>query len=235
MQLQPRDALPKIMLARYYSGSLGRFLSVDPKPTSARRRSVQSWNRYSYAANNPIVYADLDGRDIYNTAKDPVVRQVGDRLAGTSTIQRLYGPKSGRDLHISDGYLGGKKGLTTFNKDTKEARSTVAAYGKTTREMIEITTHELGHAVLLAQDADAHDADPNAEPAATEAGNALRREALQESRRDQQGDENGDSTEEEGDEEESDEKEGEERSTITDFDRAGSMSDRWVAVGQPLR
>jgi RHS repeat-associated protein len=49
--------------ARYYRSRWGRFLSVDPvldiKKAAA---SPQMWNRYAYAANNPLRYTDPDGR-----------------------------------------------------------------------------------------------------------------------------------------------------------------------------
>jgi RHS repeat-associated protein len=51
------------MHARYYNNSLGRFLSVDPKP-GWQAAAPQSWNRYSYALNDPLKYLDLDGREI---------------------------------------------------------------------------------------------------------------------------------------------------------------------------
>jgi RHS repeat-associated protein len=38
--------------ARYYSNTLARFVSVDPKGGSPG--SSQSWNRYAYATNNPL-------------------------------------------------------------------------------------------------------------------------------------------------------------------------------------
>jgi RHS repeat-associated protein len=51
------------MHARYYSGTMGRFLSVDPvfdmKQAVAR---PQMWNRYSYVTNNPVLKTDPDGR-----------------------------------------------------------------------------------------------------------------------------------------------------------------------------
>ena len=49
------------MHARYYRAGWGRFLSVDPTWSSADVGRPQSWNRYSYAYNNPVLYADLDG------------------------------------------------------------------------------------------------------------------------------------------------------------------------------
>lgn len=40
--------------ARYYSSSQGRFTSPDPLLASGRSALPQSWNRYSYALNNPL-------------------------------------------------------------------------------------------------------------------------------------------------------------------------------------
>lgn len=50
------------MHARYYATGAGRFLSVDPTWESADLGKAQSWNRYSYALNNPVRYTDPDGR-----------------------------------------------------------------------------------------------------------------------------------------------------------------------------
>jgi len=49
--------------ARYYSSSMGRFSSPDPKATSAHLENPQSWNRYAYTDNNPLVYIDPDGKE----------------------------------------------------------------------------------------------------------------------------------------------------------------------------
>jgi RHS repeat-associated protein len=51
--------------ARYCSSGVGRFTSVDPSLASARSLSPQSWNRYVYVLNNPLVYIDPDGADWY--------------------------------------------------------------------------------------------------------------------------------------------------------------------------
>ena len=48
------------MHARYYNPMTGRFLSVDPVAGSPSR--PQSWNRYAYASNNPVMMIDPDGR-----------------------------------------------------------------------------------------------------------------------------------------------------------------------------
>ena len=50
------------MMARYYSSSLDRFLSVDVH--TGKLEAPQSWNRYAYARNNPLKYVDPDGRDV---------------------------------------------------------------------------------------------------------------------------------------------------------------------------
>ena len=48
------------MHARYYSSSVGRFLSVDSVLGTPER--PQSWSRYSYALNSPVKNNDPDGR-----------------------------------------------------------------------------------------------------------------------------------------------------------------------------
>lgn len=45
--------------ARFYSTTLGRFLSVDPIGGSPG--APQSWNPYTYALNNPLAYTDPTG------------------------------------------------------------------------------------------------------------------------------------------------------------------------------
>jgi len=54
--------------ARYYKGSVGRFISEDPVfwEKSQNLQDPQSLNSYSYAGNNPIVKSDPTGRDYYH-------------------------------------------------------------------------------------------------------------------------------------------------------------------------
>jgi RHS repeat-associated protein len=47
--------------ARYLSAAQGRFTTPDPMMASAHVADPQSWNRYTYALNNPLKYFDPDG------------------------------------------------------------------------------------------------------------------------------------------------------------------------------
>ncbi len=49
--------------ARYDASSLGRFMSPDPLMASAHVGDPQSWNRYTYALNNPLRFVDPTGMD----------------------------------------------------------------------------------------------------------------------------------------------------------------------------
>jgi uncharacterized protein RhaS with RHS repeats len=52
------------MVARYYSSSLGRFMAVDPGGDT-ELENPQTWNKYTYVRNNPLIAIDPDGRDTY--------------------------------------------------------------------------------------------------------------------------------------------------------------------------
>lgn len=47
--------------ARYFSEPQGRFVSPDPLLASGKLAVPQSWNRYTYVLNNPLVLVDPDG------------------------------------------------------------------------------------------------------------------------------------------------------------------------------
>jgi RHS repeat-associated protein len=47
--------------ARYDSSSMGRFMTPDPLMASARVWDPQTWNRYSYSLNNPLMFIDPTG------------------------------------------------------------------------------------------------------------------------------------------------------------------------------
>lgn len=56
-------------MARYYSSSLGRFMAVDPASESINPAIPQTWNRYTYALNNPLKYTDPTGRAVDDAGK----------------------------------------------------------------------------------------------------------------------------------------------------------------------
>jgi RHS repeat-associated protein len=59
--------------ARYYASAQGRFTSVDPLMASGTAGNPQSWNRYTYAFNNPLLFTDPSGLvagDYYNERGD---------------------------------------------------------------------------------------------------------------------------------------------------------------------
>jgi RHS repeat-associated protein len=79
-----------LMHARFYSPQWGRFLSVDPGGYFPDH--PQSWNRYTYAINNPVLNTDPDGRCVSTypcpgwlaTGTRTAVTQVGSRAAAGS-------------------------------------------------------------------------------------------------------------------------------------------------------
>ncbi len=64
------------MHARFGSPVTGRFLSVDP--VLGRAAQPQSWNRYSYALNNPVNYTDPTGEVTANQIAEGVQQKVSD-------------------------------------------------------------------------------------------------------------------------------------------------------------
>lgn len=48
--------------ARYYNPTHGRFTAVDPSGKSIIPTNPQSWNRYPYCYNNPLMYVDDNGK-----------------------------------------------------------------------------------------------------------------------------------------------------------------------------
>jgi RHS repeat-associated protein len=47
--------------ARYYASTQGRFTGPDPLLSSGKTANPQSWNRYAYCANQPLIFVDPDG------------------------------------------------------------------------------------------------------------------------------------------------------------------------------
>ena len=60
--------------ARYYGSNHARFTSADPLIASGRPSLPQSWNRYAYVLNNPLILIDPDGLE----EQEPPAVQVVD-------------------------------------------------------------------------------------------------------------------------------------------------------------
>lgn len=107
--------------ARYYSYTQGRFTSPDPALLSVNGSNPQSWNRYAYVLNNPLLYADPSGlwelyaQDIYKTKTnaDGSVTQVYDRTV--MMARRTQADDDGATLAAQLG-LKGKEAQTFAGK-----------------------------------------------------------------------------------------------------------------------
>jgi uncharacterized protein RhaS with RHS repeats len=85
------------MQARYYDPAIGRFLSIDPVEFSASRPDM--FNRYAYAANDPVNMIDPDGRqgvaDAVQRARDRAMLTDGlngNGLPSNGPVDPVDGP-----------------------------------------------------------------------------------------------------------------------------------------------
>jgi RHS repeat-associated protein len=83
--------------ARYDSSSLGRFMSPDPLMASAKVWDAQSWNRYSYARNNPLLFIDPTGM------KEVTANQCAkDKHCVTINVNVIYDKNSNNGKGLTD-------------------------------------------------------------------------------------------------------------------------------------
>lgn len=57
-----------------YENRFGRFTAVDPLLVSGKSANPQTFNRYAYTSNNPIIRVDRDGLDWFQFTDDKVRR-----------------------------------------------------------------------------------------------------------------------------------------------------------------
>jgi RHS repeat-associated protein len=72
---------------RYYSSTLGRFITPDPYMASAGAASPQSWNRYTYVSSGPIRYYDPGGL-LQCDPEVPTTQGNEDTCQRTTLLQR---------------------------------------------------------------------------------------------------------------------------------------------------
>ena len=80
------------MHARYCSPLTSRFLSPDP--VSGDSHYPQTWNRYTYAANNPLSYLDQDGQTVesalgFISYYSDAIRHASDTVGGRVTPMEI--------------------------------------------------------------------------------------------------------------------------------------------------
>ena len=95
--------------ARYFGSSLGRFTSPDPSMLSTVLANPQSWNRYTYAVNNPLQYVDPNGElwvasgdanNPYSWVDECQKKQIcyESVAAGVAGNLRVYGSQNAQDI-----------------------------------------------------------------------------------------------------------------------------------------
>ena len=90
--------------ARFDSSSLGRFMLPDPLMESAKVWDPQTWNRYTYALNNPLLFIDPTGME--EVTADQCAK---DKHCVTVNVNVIY------DKNANNG-----KGLTDAQKSAFE-------------------------------------------------------------------------------------------------------------------
>ena len=121
MEVSAHEPQAKIMLARYYSAQLGRFLAVDPG-NDTDLANAQSWNRYTYVRNNPIAYVDPDGRELTFADTAEVAHQadlVSELYDASPTFAAEIDAHSGADPDLN--FKGGE-GLPAGQKGAADSR-----------------------------------------------------------------------------------------------------------------
>src|SRR6185437_386183 len=135
--------------ARYDASSMGRFMSVDEGDLHIE--NPQSFNRYAYTLNNPLVYVDPDGFDV-QFADDKLRQVVMNAAEGSSTMENEIADAmedSTIDVEVQERFL--RKNEQSSQADTEfnitnpmkvKVTIYIDGYNRTTDDQIE---HEWGH------------------------------------------------------------------------------------------
>jgi RHS repeat-associated protein len=86
--------------ARYHLSMAGRFTSPDPLFESAMSANPQTWNRYSYALNNPLYYVDPTGLLWIATDDENNPYRWVDECPEGGTCYSSVAANVGGDVHI---------------------------------------------------------------------------------------------------------------------------------------
>ena len=84
--------------ARMYDAVIGRWHSVDP-----HAENYYSWSTHHYAANNPLIMTDPDGRDWYTSVDGSATkwRKGSEEIEGYKNIGSTYTQKIGSGVSVT--------------------------------------------------------------------------------------------------------------------------------------
>jgi RHS repeat-associated protein len=94
------------MNARVYDPAIGRFMSPDPIVQDPY--DLQSYNRYSYVRNNPLLYLDPSGHSWWTHFRDHVLKPV------VAIAVVVFAPEISGYLGWTGGYISSAAGTTAM-------------------------------------------------------------------------------------------------------------------------
>ncbi|MGH9941342.1 MAG: DUF4214 domain-containing protein [Pyrinomonadaceae bacterium] len=116
------------MQARYYGSMMGRFTSPDPLLSSGEIEDPQTWNRYSYVLNNPLLYTDPLGLFVYGkNVTDGQKKQFEAALKQAQDNLKKIEAKYGKD---STQYKKAERAVNVYGEPGKENGVVVTASNK---------------------------------------------------------------------------------------------------------
>ncbi len=83
------------MMTRYYSSSIGRFITVDLGDDS-QLPTPQSWNRYAYVGNEPLIHVDMSGE----SRASFFVKTVKNIWKEVTRAQALNSYRAGKNVRV---------------------------------------------------------------------------------------------------------------------------------------
>ncbi len=78
--------------ARYYNNSHGRFTAVDPLLASGKSANPQTFNRYAYTMNRPLILTDSTGLQAgqkYDGNTSPTLKAIAFAIGNWNTAHRI--------------------------------------------------------------------------------------------------------------------------------------------------
>ncbi|HEY9405477.1 MAG TPA: LamG-like jellyroll fold domain-containing protein [Pyrinomonadaceae bacterium] len=105
--------------ARYYASAQGRFTSPDPLITSAKPINPQSWNRYAYVLNSPLVLIDPSGLEYRRNDKSGEIKWYNkddDREGTTEYTNEFFQTNEGRWVRLNQNGPSHNANDSTFDR-----------------------------------------------------------------------------------------------------------------------